>query len=362
MRRAIELAEQGVGAVEPNPPVGAVVVDDELQLLGEGAHERFGGPHAEVNALQAAGEAACGATLFVTLEPCNHRGQTPPCTTGIEQAGVSRVIVATADPARHGDQSGAERLRSQGIEVDLGLLQDDAQRLIAPFTKLVTTGRPFVHAKWAMSLDGRIATRTGDSQWITSEESRAVVHQLRGRMDAIIVGIGTALADDPRLTARPPGSRVPARIVLDSRARLPLDSQLVRTARDIPVVLACGSHAPCDATEALQRAGVGIIACETDAAGRPQWSALLDELGRRRMTNVLVEGGSEVLGSCLDAKAADWAHVFIGTTVLGGRDSLSPVGGEGCARIADAFDLESAVFLKTGKDAYVQGRLAPSDS
>ncbi len=362
MRRAIALAERGRGAVEPNPPVGAVVVDGQLQLLGEGAHERFGGPHAEINALREAGSAARGAMLFVTLEPCNHRGQTPPCTAAIEQAGITRVVVATEDPARHGDQSGVARLRSQGVEVDVGLLRDDAQRLIAPFTKLVTTGRPFVHAKWAMSLDGRIATRTGDSQWITSEESRAAVHQLRGRMDAIIVGIGTALADDPRLTARPPGPRVPTRIILDSCARLPLGSQLVRTARDIPVLLVCGSHAPRDATDALQQAGAEVVSCETDAAGRPQWKALLDELGRRRMTNVLVEGGSEVLGSCLDAKAADWAHVFIGTKVLGGRNSLPPVGGEGCARIADAFDLESAVFRKMGKDAYIQGKLVPSES
>lgn len=357
MRHALALAEAGIGSVEPNPPVGAVVVDQELRLLGEGWHERFGGPHAEVNALAAAGEAARGATLFVTLEPCNHQGQTPPCTGAIANAGIARVVIGTRDPARHGGESGIDRLRTLGIEVTVGLLEEASRRLIAPFTRLVQTGRPYVHAKWAMSLDGRIATRTGESQWITCEAARSVAHRLRGRMDALIVGIGTALADDPLLTARPAGPRTATRIVLDSDARLPPMSQLVRTARDLPTIVCCSPSAPSERCEALTAAGVEVLVCDGDDAGRPRWAPLLDELGRRRMTNILVEGGNEVLGSCFDARVVDHVHVFIGGKVLGGQGSLSPVGGMGCGRLFDAYGLSSSDFLKLGNDAYIHGNL-----
>jgi diaminohydroxyphosphoribosylaminopyrimidine deaminase/5-amino-6-(5-phosphoribosylamino)uracil reductase len=209
-----------------------------------------------------------------------------------------------------------------------------------------------------MSLDGRIATSTGDSQWITSEEARAVAHQLRGRMDAIVVGIGTALADNPRLTVRPPGPRTPTRIVMDSRARLPLSSQLVQTAAEAPVLVYCTTQVPHASVAALEQAGVEVLQAEPAPVGRPSWGALLDELGRRRMTNVLVEGGSEVLGSCFDDGCVDAVHVFLGNKILGGRGSLSPVGGKGCSRIAEALSLESAEFLKMGMDVYLHGRLA----
>ncbi len=360
MRRALELASQGIGAVEPNPPVGAVVVDDSLRLLGEGFHEGFGGLHAEVNALRAAGESARGSQLFVTLEPCNHQGQTPPCCDAILQAGIKRVVVGAADPASHDDVTGIPRLRDAGVDVEVGLLAREARVMIAPFTKLMTKGHPFVHVKWAMSLDGRIATRTGDSKWISGEESRAVVHQMRGRMDAIIVGIQTALADDPELTARPPGPRTATRIVLDSTARLPLESQLVRTAREAPVLVFCGSQANADAIDSLTKAGVEVVRCPESEDQRPGWGMMLDELGHRQMTNVLVEGGSEVLGTCLDANVVDWAHVFVGPKILGGRDSLSPIGGVGSAQLADAFDLEPASFLKLGNDVYIEGPVIPA--
>lgn len=357
MRHALELAKQGIGAVEPNPPVGAVVVDASLRLLGEGYHQQFGGPHAEVHALHAAGEAARGQQLFVTLEPCNHQGQTPACCDAILQSGILRVVVAVKDPASHQQVTGTERLREAGVEVETGLLENEADALIAPFTKLVTTGRPFVHAKWAMSLDGKIATHAGDSKWISGEESRAVVHQLRGRMDAILVGIGTALADDPELTVRPPGPRTPARIVLDSTARLPSDSKLVRTANETPVLVFCGHRALGENIRRLESAGVEVVQLRTAGNERPEWNEVLDELGRRRLTNVLIEGGSEVLGSCLDARGADYAHVFIAPKILGGRESLSPVGGIGCRRISDVFHVQSIGFLKLGIDAYIEGRI-----
>ena len=360
MRHALELARKGIGAVEPNPPVGAVVVDDGLRLLGEGYHQQCGGPHAEVHALRDAGEAARGAQLFVTLEPCNHHGQTPPCCDAILQADLSRVVVATIDPASHERVSGIARLEQSGIEVISGLLADEAQALIASFTKLVTTGRPFVHVKWAMSLDGKIATSRGDSKWISGEESRAHAHRLRGRMDAIIVGIGTALADDPELTARPPGPRAASRIVLDSQARLPLESKLVTTARETPVIVFSGPDASNDRIKHLESAGVEVVQTSVCEAKTLDWIAILDELGRRLMTNVLVEGGSGVLGSCLDARMADWAHIFVAPKILGGKESLSPVGGAGAFKIADALHVEPVDFLKLGIDLFIEGRIIPS--
>src|SRR5713226_4734415 len=204
MSRAFDLAERGRGYVEPNPLVGAVVVRAE-QVVGEGWHQRYGEAHAEINALAAAGEAARGATLYVTLEPCCHHGKTPPCTDAVLRAGIRRVVAAMTDPFPQVAGQGAALLRAAGVAVDIGTAEAEARRLNAPYLKLLATGRPYVHAKWAMTLDGKIATRTGDSKWISSEASRKPVHKLRGRMDAVIVGIGTALAEDPRLTARPPG-------------------------------------------------------------------------------------------------------------------------------------------------------------
>src|SRR5437660_9299144 len=240
MRRALELAERGRGYDEPNPLVGAVTVRDG-QIVGEGWHQRFGEAHAEVNALAAAGEAVRGATLYVTLEPCCHFGKTPPCTEVVLRSGVTRVVAAMLDPypqvAGQDPQfagQGTAILRSAGIQVDVGLGEREASRLNGPYLKLLATGRPYVHVKWAMSLDGKIATRTGDSKWISGKASRHWVHALRGKMDAIVVGGGTARADDPLLTVRPPGPRTPVRVVVCGAHSLSLGSQLVRTARETP--------------------------------------------------------------------------------------------------------------------------------
>lgn len=358
MQRAVELARGGCGLVEPNPAVGAVVVDDELQCLGEGFHERFGGAHAEVNALQAAGEAARGQTLYVTLEPCSHTGKTPPCTQAIIDAGLARVVVATVDPAPHADGAGIQQLRAAGIDVEVGLCEYEAQQLIAPFTKLITTGRPFVHAKWAMSLDGRIATRSGDSQWISGEESRAIVHQLRGRMDAVLVGIGTALADDPLLTTRPSGQRTATRVIVDSRVRLPLDSQLVSTAGDAPLLIIAGPNAPPTKVAELQQAGAEVLVLAEESEGRPSLSTVMNELGSRDMTNVLVEGGAAVLGSLFDHRLADMVHVFLGPRIIGGLDAWSAVAGLGCESLGEAFTIVDPEVRQAGGDVYVYGRLA----
>jgi diaminohydroxyphosphoribosylaminopyrimidine deaminase/5-amino-6-(5-phosphoribosylamino)uracil reductase len=350
MARALELAERGRGWVEPNPLVGAVLVRDG-RIVGEGWHPRYGEAHAEVNALAAAGETARAATLYVTLEPCCHHGKTPPCTDAVLRAGVRRVVAAMTDPFPQVAGQGTALLRAAGVEVEVGTGEAEARRLNAPYLKLLTTGRPYVHAKWAMTLDGKIATRTGDSKWISNEASRRRVHTLRGRMDAILVGIGTVLADDPLLTARPPGPRTPVRVVLDSRGRMPATCQLTRTARDAPVLVAtAGAEAA-----RLRAAGCEVIGMTT-AGDRPDVGALLDELGRRRMTNVLVEGGSEVLGSFLDARAIDEVHVFIAPRLAGGAAARTAIGGAGVERIADALSLaEWRVELIDG-DLYLHGR------
>ena len=344
MARALALAERGRGFVEPNPLVGAVVVHDG-RLVGEGWHQRYGQAHAEVNALAAAGESARGATLYVTLEPCCHFGKTPPCTDAVIAAGITRVVAAMSDPFPQVSGKGAELLRQAGVVVDVGLCEAEARRLNAPYLKLLARGRPYVHAKWAMTLDGKIATRTGDSKWISNEASRRRVHELRGRMDAIVVGVGTVLADDPLLTARPPGTRMAVRVVLDHHGRTPTTSKLAQTARETPTWIVTAGE------PALR---LGVLGCEIHSL--PDVGALLDEMGRRRMTNVLVEGGAEVLGSFLDAGAIDEVHVFVAPRLAGGASAKTAIGGTGVERIAEAFLLSPARIELIGDDVYLHGR------
>jgi diaminohydroxyphosphoribosylaminopyrimidine deaminase/5-amino-6-(5-phosphoribosylamino)uracil reductase len=334
MCRALELAERGRGAVEPNPLVGAVIVRDN-RAVGEGWHERYGSAHAEINALAAAGEAARGATLYVTLEPCCHYGKTPPCSEAIVRAGIRRVAAAMLDPFPLVQGKGFTYLRARGIEVDFGIGAAVARRLNAPYLKLLATGHPYVHAKWAMTLDGKICTRTGDAKWISNENARRRSHALRGRMDAILVGIGTVLADDPLLTARPPGPRTPVRIVLDSHGRLPPPSQLAQTARETPLLLVAAEDLSQTRVAELHERGIDVLLLPTDQ-GRPQAAMLLAELGRRRMTNVLVEGGSAVLGSFFDAGAIDEVHVAIAPRLVGGVAAKGPIGGLGVGPLARA--------------------------
>jgi diaminohydroxyphosphoribosylaminopyrimidine deaminase / 5-amino-6-(5-phosphoribosylamino)uracil reductase len=355
MRRALAEAERGRGGAEPNPMVGAVIVRDG-RLVAVGHHARFGGPHAEVVALERAGAAARGATLYVTLEPCCHRGKTPPCTGSVLQAGVARVVAAMLDPFPRVAGGGLAQLRAAGLDVSLGPDPEgrEARRLNAPYLKRLATGRPYVTAKWAMTLDGKIATATGDSQWISGPRSRALVHETRGRMDAIIVGIGTVLADDPQLTARPPGPRVAARLVLDSQARLPLDSRLATTAGEVPVWVATTEQAPAGRIAALEALGCAILAFAPDD-GRVPVGSMLDELGRRGATNVLVEGGSRVLGRFLAAGEIDEVDVFIAPIVEGGARSLPPISGPGVAAMADALRLARHEISIVDGDVRVQG-------
>jgi diaminohydroxyphosphoribosylaminopyrimidine deaminase/5-amino-6-(5-phosphoribosylamino)uracil reductase len=364
MSHALALATRGQGAVEPNPMVGCVIVRDS-EIVGEGWHEHFGGPHAEVNALAAAGERAAGATVYVSLEPCCHEGKTPACTQALIRAGVARVVVAVEDPFPQVSGRGIAELKAAGIECEVGANSVDANWLLAPYRKLIARGRPWVIAKWAMTLDGKLATHAGDSQWISSETSRAVVHQLRGRVDAVVVGSRTACADNPLLTARPANladvKRIATRVVVDSAALISLESRLVQTAADVPVLLAAGDDAPQDACNRLSAAGVEVFRCRGRSHAK-RIASLLDEIGRRRMTNVLVEGGSQLLGTMFDMRAVDEVHVFIAPKLAGGAGAPGPVGGAGIERMSAALKLADITIEELDGDVYVHGRIGTQRS
>jgi diaminohydroxyphosphoribosylaminopyrimidine deaminase/5-amino-6-(5-phosphoribosylamino)uracil reductase len=354
MRRALAEAEQGRGSVEPNPMVGAVIVRDG-RAIAAGHHGRFAGPHAEVVALGRAGESARGATLYVTLEPCCHHGKTPPCTDAILAAGIGRVVAAVGDPFPQVNGGGLAALRAAGVPAEVGCEADAARELNAPYWKRLATGRPYVTAKWAMTLDGKTAVASGDSRWISSEDSRRRVHDLRGRMDAILVGIGTVDVDDPQLTVRPPGPRRPVRIVLDGSARLGLESRLVRTATDVPVLVAVTDRAPLGRRDRLAGAGCEVLAFPGD--GPVPLAPLLDELGRRGMTNLLVEGGGRILGAFLDGGHVDAVEVFIAPILEGGDHPRTAARGSGHRLMSEAPRLRDVRVDRIGDDTHIRGRM-----
>lgn len=337
MRLAMELAQRGRGSVEPNPMVGCVIVRDGT-VVGQGYHREFGGPHAEVDALNSldATSDAKDATAYVTLEPCCHHGQTPPCSDALISAGLARVVVAMADPFAKVDGGGLRQLRDAGIETTVGVLGGDAKFLNAPYLKKLRTGKPWVIAKWAMTIDGRIATVSGESQWITGQAARADVHRLRGRMDAIAVGMGTVEADDPMLTARPPGPRIATRVVF-CRHRLPsVDSRLIQTANEFPLLLIVGQQVDATDLRSLESHGAVTINSNTDDPPKMIETAL-DALGSQAMTNLMLEGGGELLASFSAANQIDECHVHIGAKAFGGIQAPGPIGGPGLERINDAW-------------------------
>jgi len=354
MVRALELAARGQGSVEPNPLVGCVLVRNG-QVVGEGYHQQFGGPHAEIMALQEAGPLAVGATAYITLEPCSHHGKTPPCTEALLYARVAGVVAAMEDPFPPVDGSGLERLRQAGVPCEVGLLADQAQRLNAPYLKRLKTGQPWVIAKWAMTHDGQLALPEDMGRWISNDTSQAVVQKLRGRMDAIIVGSGTVEADDPLLTARPANpadvKRIAKRVVVDSTASLPIESQLAKTAREVPVLVAVSAAAPVDKCRQLVAAGVDIAVCAGKSHAE-RFESLLTELGSRRMTNVLVEGGSRLLQTLFEIRAVDEVHVFVAPKTVGAITAPAPVA------TVDKLSLVEASTTDLDGDTYVHGRIA----
>ena len=359
LARAIEIAEQGRGRVSPNPLVGAVIADGD-EPIGEGFHGEIGGPHAEVEAIRAAGDRdLAGATLYVSLEPCCHQGRTPPCTDAIRRAGIGRVVVASDDPSEHASGRGLGILRDDGVEVvlDDGDLSDRARLLNQPFRKWARTGRPWVLFKSAMTLDGKVATRSGDSKWISGESSRERAHYWRAECDAVVVGIGTALADDPLLTARVSGvTRQPRRVVFDSLGRLPVDSRLVHDARAIPLTVVVSRAAPRAATDALEAHGVDVIVAPGENEPARIGSAL-DQLGAAGISSILLEGGPHLAGAFLDADEIDEIRLFLAPLVLGGRTARDPLEGEGAEQIADAVRALTLECERVGDDLLVSARV-----
>jgi diaminohydroxyphosphoribosylaminopyrimidine deaminase / 5-amino-6-(5-phosphoribosylamino)uracil reductase len=361
LARAIELAERGAGRVSPNPMVGAVVARDGA-VLGEGWHDEYGGPHAEVNAIAACrGADLRGATLYVSLEPCCHQGHQPPCTDAIREAGFARVVVACDDPSSKASGRGLGILRDDGVQVDVagGELAARARLQNQAFRKHARTGRPLVVFKSAMSLDGKVATQGGDSKWISSEGSRAVAHRWRASLDAVAVGIGTAIADDPQLTVRIDGvHRQPRRVVFDSTARLPLDSKLVAQAREVPLVVVVSRAAPRAATDALENAGAEVIVATGQNEPARVVSAL-DQLGGLdpAVTSLLLEGGPHLAGSFMDAGDIDEVRLFVAPLVLGGRTARDPLEGEGVDRVADAMRALTLTCEPIAGDVLVSARL-----
>ncbi len=358
--RAIELGRRGLGRVSPNPLVGAVVTRDG-EIVGEGWHDVYGGLHAEVAAIAAAGGCdLSGATLYVSLEPCCHQGKQPPCTDAILSAGISRVVVASDDPSDRASGRGLGILRDEGVEVVVGNgdIAARARRENQAFRKHARTGRPWVMFKSAMSLDGKVATRDGDSRWISCEQSRELAHRWRAQVDAVVVGIGTALADDPRLTARIDGvHRQPRRVVFDSAARLPLSSKLVGEASDIPLTVVVSRAAPRNAIEGLELAGVQVIVA-TGGNEPARVVSALDQLGEleRPVTALLLEGGPHLAGAFLDAGEIDEARFFVAPMLLGGGGK-DPAVGEGVAKIADALHAIDLDCAPSGDDVLLTARL-----
>ena len=353
MDRALRLAERGIGLTSPNPAVGAVLVKDQ-RVVGEGAHLRAGGPHAEAVALAAAGEAAEGATCYVTLEPCAHFGRTPPCADALVRAGVSRVVAAMGDPHREVDGRGLAGLRAAGVAVTVGVREAEARALNRAFLCAVTEGRPHVTLKAAMTLDGKIAAADGTSRWITGEAARLEGHRLRFAADAVLVGIGTVLADDPQLTVRHPElpAKEPFRVVVDSRLRIPGDARVLRAGDPARTIVACVAPAPAGPAAALRARGARVLELPGDS-GRVDLRALLEALRALDAIAVLAEGGGELGGALAEAGLVDRVAFFVAPRLLGGREAPGPLGGRGRS-LKDAIALVDVVTRRLDEDLLVE--------
>ncbi len=358
MRLALVEAAKAKGRTRPNPMVGCVVADGTA-VIAVGHHVRAGEAHAEVVALRRAGGRARGADVYVTLEPCDHQGRTGPCTEALIAAGVRRVFVATKDPNPLVDGRGIRRLRRAGIAVEVGLLGEACAALNEAYATWIRWRRPLVVAKLAESLDGRVATRTGEARWISSPEARALGHRLRDELDGILVGRGTVTADDPQLTCRTPGGRDPVRIVLDTEARTPPSAKVVRLGKssDAPTWIVVSPDAPVRRRRALERAGAETVPCRL-RDGRIDPAALLAELGRRELCSLLVEGGPTVLGSFFDAGLVDRVHATLAPMIIGGANAFASVGALGVAELRHATRLVDVEVERAGVDILVRARVA----
>ena len=354
MARAIALARKGVGKTAPNPPVGCIIVRDGA-IVGTGWHRKAGTPHAEIHALREAGKLAQGAEVFVTLEPCSHFGKTPPCADALIAAGVGRVYAGMIDPNPMVAGKGMEKLRAAGIPTFPGLLEPECRRLIGPFVKHVTTGLPLVTVKSALTLDGKTATASGDSQWITGEQARRQVHKLRAENDALMVGMGTVLTDDPQLTCRlPRGGNDPLRVIVDSRLRTPLDAQLFRVKSTATTLIATIEQDE-ERLVTYRALGAEVLSCR-EVNGRVDLADLLVHLGKRGVQSVLVESGGELSGALLRQGLIDRIILFYGAKLVGG-EGRSPFGGIGVEKMSSAIRLREIEVRRFGDDLMVSGYL-----
>lgn len=355
MRAALALAVKATGKTNPNPLVGCVIVKDE-QIVGEGCHLKAGTPHAEVHALAAAQDQAHGATAYVTLEPCSHFGRTPPCADALIRAGIKRVVIAMKDPNPLVAGRGIDRLREAGIQVDVGLLLQEASLINEIFIKAITTGLPFVLYKTAMTLDGKIATETGDSRWVSNEESRHYVHQLRDRYDVILAGSETVMQDDPALTCRLPGGRDPVRLIIDGQLRIPENAQVLTSSKHSPCIIATTQASSKDKVERLQQLNQVEI-WQYDTPRQVPLEKLLRDLVRRGWTSVLLEGGGGLAGTLIKEQCVDKIEFFIAPKLVGGNGP-SPLSGLHIQHMAKALVLHDLSFdLETG-DLHVTGYLS----
>lgn len=354
MNLACQLAKATQGQTSPNPVVGAVLVK-EGQLIGSGVHLKAGTPHAEVHALNMAKDLAKGSTLYVTLEPCNHYGRTPPCTEAIIQSGVKKVVIGTLDPDERVSGHGIQRLRDAGVEVLVGVLQSECEQLNEAYFYHRRSGKPFVTLKMAMTLDGKIATYTGDSKWITGEQARRFVHELRHRSDAILVGIGTVIKDNPQLTTRlEGGGKHPLRVVVDSRLKIPIDAEINNT-QVAPTLIFTTDQKDPEKEKELSARGVQVIS--TGPGPRVSWEAVLQYLGQQGILSLLVEGGGEVNASLISEGHVNKVIAFLAPKILGGRESPTSVEGENPLRIHEAKLLKNVSVERIGEDICIQGYL-----
>ena len=349
MREALRIAQNAVGRTSPNPLVGAVIVKNG-KIIAEGWHKKAGTPHAEIHALKMAGESAKGATLYVTLEPCSHFGRTPPCAKAIIEAGISRVVAAMGDPNPKVAGRGFEMLKNAGISVEVGLLEAESRKMNEVFLKWIEKGLPFVTIKFASSLDGKICTASGESQWISGEKSRKFTHYLRDINDAILVGVGTILADNPSLTTRLVEGKNPIRIIADSKLRTPLDSKVVNDGEK--TIIAVTNVAPSEKIEEMTARGVEIIKCGFE---RVDLKMLLKTLAEREITSILVEGGGKIHFSMLKAGLVDKIYAFIAPKIIGGEKSLTSVEGEGFLKLSEAISLKNVETERLGDDILIKG-------
>ncbi|RJP68485.1 MAG: bifunctional diaminohydroxyphosphoribosylaminopyrimidine deaminase/5-amino-6-(5-phosphoribosylamino)uracil reductase RibD [Candidatus Abyssobacteria bacterium SURF_17] len=355
MERALELAELGRGFASPNPMVGAVLVKGK-RIIAEGFHKRFGEAHAEIVALKNAGDSARGSTLCITLEPCCHHGKTPPCTRAIIEAGVKQVVMAMEDPNPLVAGMGRKELDQAGIRVECGLLADRARKLNESFVKFITTGLPFFTAKAAMTLDGKIATRTGDSRWITGEQAREYVHWLRAGVDAVMVGSGTVEADDPMLTTRTTDTneRDAARVIVDGDAKLSPNRKVFTVRSSAPTLVVVKATASADRKEALRRAGAELIEV-TAKGGKVDLAHLASLLGKRNIAHVMIEGGGGLLAAAFDAGIVDKVLFFVAPKIFGGKDASTPVEGIGVTKASEAISLRDVTTRRMGDDILIEG-------